>query len=162
MAKLWEQRENNPLAWKASGPCVWLVGHSAMTASLSLCSSQWEESTARCAAAQESQAVLALELESLHTELESVSRSKNLVRAWRVAAGQEVGVGRLHSGPVPWEPSCTPKGVAAVVQVQAGGRRAEFVWPEAPHCDPFANVPGGGCRWLGARGGSPGPLPLEG
>ncbi|XP_066466082.1 LOW QUALITY PROTEIN: unconventional myosin-XVIIIb [Tiliqua scincoides] len=41
--------------------------------------SQWEESTARCAEAQKSQAMLALELESLHAELESVSWSKNVV-----------------------------------------------------------------------------------
>ncbi|XP_063000028.1 unconventional myosin-XVIIIb [Elgaria multicarinata webbii] len=40
---------------------------------------QWEESTARCSEAQKSQKLLALELENLHTELETISRNKNLV-----------------------------------------------------------------------------------
>ncbi|XP_053136129.1 unconventional myosin-XVIIIb isoform X2 [Hemicordylus capensis] len=41
--------------------------------------SQSEESLARCAEAQQSQKALAMELDHLHTELEAVSRSKNLV-----------------------------------------------------------------------------------
>ncbi|XP_061459502.1 unconventional myosin-XVIIIb isoform X2 [Rhineura floridana] len=40
---------------------------------------QWEGSTARCAEAEKAQKMLALELENLHTELETVSRNKNLV-----------------------------------------------------------------------------------
>uniref|UniRef100_A0A452GML6 Myosin motor domain-containing protein n=1 Tax=Gopherus agassizii TaxID=38772 RepID=A0A452GML6_9SAUR len=41
--------------------------------------SQWEESKAQCAEAQKSQKALALELENLHVELETISRNKNLV-----------------------------------------------------------------------------------
>ncbi|XP_039360978.1 unconventional myosin-XVIIIb isoform X2 [Mauremys reevesii] len=41
--------------------------------------SQWEESKAQCAEAQSSQKALALELENLHVELETISRNKNLV-----------------------------------------------------------------------------------
>ncbi|XP_063171538.1 unconventional myosin-XVIIIb [Candoia aspera] len=40
---------------------------------------QWEESTARCAEAQESQKMLSLEVENLHSELEAATRNKNLV-----------------------------------------------------------------------------------
>ncbi|XP_044296358.1 unconventional myosin-XVIIIb [Varanus komodoensis] len=40
---------------------------------------QWEESVARCAEAEQSQKLLAAELEGLRTELEAVSRNKNLV-----------------------------------------------------------------------------------
>uniref|UniRef100_A0A8C3TBY7 Myosin XVIIIB n=1 Tax=Chelydra serpentina TaxID=8475 RepID=A0A8C3TBY7_CHESE len=41
--------------------------------------SQWEDSKAQCAEAQKSQTVMALELENLHVELETISRNKNLV-----------------------------------------------------------------------------------
>ncbi|XP_074976223.1 unconventional myosin-XVIIIb isoform X1 [Caretta caretta] len=41
--------------------------------------SQWEESKAQCAEAQKSQTGMALELENLHMELETISRNKNLV-----------------------------------------------------------------------------------
>ncbi|XP_075754995.1 unconventional myosin-XVIIIb isoform X3 [Pelodiscus sinensis] len=41
--------------------------------------SQWEESKAQYAEAQKSQKAMALELESLHVELETISRNKNLV-----------------------------------------------------------------------------------
>uniref|UniRef100_A0A8C6XLM2 Myosin XVIIIB n=1 Tax=Naja naja TaxID=35670 RepID=A0A8C6XLM2_NAJNA len=40
---------------------------------------QWEESAARCAEAQESQKVLSLEVENLHSELETATRNKHLV-----------------------------------------------------------------------------------
>lgn len=45
--------------------------------------SQLEESEAKCAEAQKSQQTAALELENLHTELETLSRNKTLVRSWR-------------------------------------------------------------------------------
>ncbi|XP_032085222.1 unconventional myosin-XVIIIb [Thamnophis elegans] len=41
--------------------------------------SQWEESAARCAEAQESQKTLSLEVENLHSELEAATRNKHLV-----------------------------------------------------------------------------------
>ncbi|KAM3826243.1 unconventional myosin-XVIIIb [Vipera latastei] len=41
--------------------------------------SQWEDSTARCAEAQESQKMLSFEVENLHSELETATRNKNLV-----------------------------------------------------------------------------------
>ncbi|XP_015744230.1 unconventional myosin-XVIIIb [Python bivittatus] len=41
--------------------------------------SQWEESAARCAEAQELQKTLSLEVENLHSELETATRNKNLV-----------------------------------------------------------------------------------
>ncbi|XP_058014464.1 unconventional myosin-XVIIIb [Ahaetulla prasina] len=41
--------------------------------------SQWEESAARCAEAQESQKMLSLEVENLHSELETATRNKHLV-----------------------------------------------------------------------------------
>ncbi|XP_060537758.1 unconventional myosin-XVIIIb-like isoform X3 [Pantherophis guttatus] len=41
--------------------------------------SQWEESAARCAEAQESQKKLSLEVEDLHSELEKATRNKHLV-----------------------------------------------------------------------------------
>ncbi|XP_015671254.1 unconventional myosin-XVIIIb [Protobothrops mucrosquamatus] len=41
--------------------------------------SQWEDSAARCAEAQESQKTLSLEVENLHSELETATRNKNLV-----------------------------------------------------------------------------------
>ncbi|XP_070618119.1 LOW QUALITY PROTEIN: unconventional myosin-XVIIIb [Erythrolamprus reginae] len=41
--------------------------------------SQWEESAARCAEAQESQKMLSLEVENLHSELEAATRNKHLV-----------------------------------------------------------------------------------
>uniref|UniRef100_A0A670ZYM7 Myosin motor domain-containing protein n=1 Tax=Pseudonaja textilis TaxID=8673 RepID=A0A670ZYM7_PSETE len=40
---------------------------------------QWEESAARCAEAQESQKMLSLEVENLHSELETATRNKHLV-----------------------------------------------------------------------------------
>uniref|UniRef100_A0A8C8S369 Myosin XVIIIB n=1 Tax=Pelusios castaneus TaxID=367368 RepID=A0A8C8S369_9SAUR len=40
--------------------------------------SQWEESKAKCAETQMSQKAMALELENLHVELETISRNKNL------------------------------------------------------------------------------------
>ncbi|XP_019394216.1 PREDICTED: unconventional myosin-XVIIIb [Crocodylus porosus] len=40
---------------------------------------QWEESEAKCAEAQTSQKAMAMELETLHVELETISRNKNLV-----------------------------------------------------------------------------------
>lgn len=45
----------------------------------SLRPSQWEDSEAKCAEAQKSQKMLALEVEHLHVELEAVSRNKSLV-----------------------------------------------------------------------------------
>ncbi|XP_039218569.1 unconventional myosin-XVIIIb isoform X2 [Crotalus tigris] len=41
--------------------------------------SQWEDSAARCAEALESQKMLSLEVENLHSELETATRNKNLV-----------------------------------------------------------------------------------
>ncbi|XP_074869174.1 unconventional myosin-XVIIIb isoform X2 [Carettochelys insculpta] len=41
--------------------------------------SQWEESKAQCTEAQKAQKAMALELENLHVELETISRNKNLV-----------------------------------------------------------------------------------
>lgn len=48
---------------------------------VSLHFSQLEESEAKCAEAQRSQQTAALELENLHTELETLSRNKTLVRS---------------------------------------------------------------------------------
>lgn len=45
--------------------------------------SQLEESEAKCAEAQRTQQAAAQQLESLHMELETLSRSKALVCAWR-------------------------------------------------------------------------------
>lgn len=53
--------------------------------------SQLEESEAKCAEAQKSQQTAALELENLHTELETLSRNKTLVRSWRGSGTGEVG-----------------------------------------------------------------------
>lgn len=47
---------------------------------ISLNFSQLEESKAKCAEAQRSQQTAAVELENLHTELETLNRNKTLVR----------------------------------------------------------------------------------
>lgn len=60
--------------------------------------SQLEESEAKCAEAQRSQQTAALELENLHTELETLSRSKTLVGCWRCSQGR-------------WEGTDPPQGV---------------------------------------------------
>lgn len=60
--------------------------------------SQLEESEAKCAEAQRSQQTAALELENLHTELETLSRSKTLVGAWRCGQGRAGGRAQPHPG----------------------------------------------------------------
>lgn len=60
--------------------------------------SQLEESEAKCAEAQRSQQTAALELENLHTELETLSRNKTLVGSWRCDQGR-------------WEGTVPPRGV---------------------------------------------------
>lgn len=50
--------------------------------------SQLEESEAKCAEAQRSQQTAALQLENLHTELETLSKSKTLVGCWRCDQGR--------------------------------------------------------------------------
>uniref|UniRef100_A0A8C6ZBH6 Myosin XVIIIB n=1 Tax=Nothoprocta perdicaria TaxID=30464 RepID=A0A8C6ZBH6_NOTPE len=52
---------------------------STLVIPVSLCFSQREESEARCAEAQAAQKTMALELENLHTELETLGRNKNLL-----------------------------------------------------------------------------------
>lgn len=62
--------------------------------------SQLEESEAKCAEAQRCQQTAALELENLHTEMETLSRSKTLVGSWRCGprAGQVGGDGPTLGG----------------------------------------------------------------
>lgn len=60
--------------------------------------SQLEESEAKCAEAQRSQQTAALELENLHTELETLSKSKTLVGSWRCGQGRAGGRAQPHPG----------------------------------------------------------------
>lgn len=58
--------------------------------------SQLEESEAKCAEAQRSQQTAALQLENLHTELETLSKSKTLVGCWRCDQGRAGGRAQSH------------------------------------------------------------------